>query len=995
MSNYIFWRDWPQPFRAMAYVLFILLLGFVAIMLGLLVIGPEGLIGWHTFSQRFPVDTVTQLVEVGPFHFSFPEQLFVIKEFVSGSSIALMPWASVVNLLIVIAAFSVFVSLISYFNRWGFLAFSGIIFTFIIYLHPEMLQIASIGDKWLLGIIFLLYAGPSYYFQSFNQESPFAFRLAVFLMIGAMVAIMAATQSHVIAPLQAFMGYGILAPYLVVLLFVLMVGHEVVNGFLMGIAGSKDNQDNNRIKHFLIITFIYLINLLLAYLEITHVINWGFITLNPFVILAFAGVLGLWGINQRFVLYQKVNSDQKVWVFLYLVVAVLSFSTISYLMLTLEDPMLKIIGDFIIFTQLSLGLAFMLYILYNFIPVIEKGYGMKDILYKPQNLPHFTYRLVGMVILTALVLMRDIKYPIWYSMGGFYNSIADYFYKNGDTDTAGIFYEKGSDLSLNNHKSNYMLGMIHIDNDHELAIEKFSKASKRVPTAQAFINKANLESDEGLYFDALFTLQEGAKRLGRSNEIQNNLGLQFSKANVLDSAWYYYKSAFPSSEAQNNALTFVLQHNFQISNSDSASLFKNLDNVGKSNASALGWRPHSLDSISGDNMIAASMLNNLMVNGLPLQSDAMLQGIRTVVDSTKNPDFSEELSYTLALFEMRNGRITDALLRLQKLVSLGTKKQAVYYETLGLINLEHRSYDEASTFFYLAEQAGSKTILEQLAVAQTEAGYFDEALLTWNRVEESGDDNIKLKASIMKQVLQSIVNYNDSISGDDISLYLKARYQRLWVDEYTVKATFDQISDENLKNQLALDLAISYFDSGNMEATKLFYETINPEVGKEVILRPLLYLNIRLAYAGLIPDLDMHLNQFEKAGFNFRPDEYLQKIFYQTNRQEIPDEVAQKLASDDPYFAEGVVWAAKHFEIDEDIYRSYNIVLEALDKNPDNRLLLEDYILRAIDLGLEQYAEQSLLHYRELFPGTQYNVFMLKVNAHRETFSKMFEDEDS
>ena len=974
--------------------MFVVLILLILSMLGLLFLGPEGLIGWHTFSQRIPVDIITQSVDVGPFVFPFPEQLFVIKEFVSGASMPDFSWAPTTNLVVIFASLSLFISLITYFNRWGFLVFASLIFSFIIFLHPEMLQVASMGDKWLLAIIFFLYTGPAYYFQSFNNEAPFAFRLVVFGAISALILIMAATQSHVMAPLHALMGYGILAPYMVVLLFVLMVGHEVVNGFLIGIAGSKDQEGNNRIKHFLILTVIYLVNVLMSYLEVTHVIDWGFITLNPFVLLAVAGLFGVWGISKRFVLYQKVADDQKVWVLLYLVVAVLSFGTINYLMLTLEDPMLKIISDFIIFSQLSMGFAFLIYILYNFIPVIEKGYAMKDIMYKPQNLPHMTYRLVGMVILTALVLMRDIKYPIWYSMGGFYNSIADYFYHIEDNETAGIFYEKGSDLSLNNHKSNYMLGMMNIDSDHDLAIKKFKKAASRVPTAQAFVNEANLQSDDGRYFDALFTLQKGKEKFGESVEIQNNLGLQFSKANLLDSAWYYFDEAIRSSdEARNNALAFVLEHNFTVSPADSATLFTDLNPVGQANASALGWRPSTLSNMSGDNMISSTLLNNLLLNKLPLTSDAMLDQIRMVVDSTKNPTLSEELNYELALYEMRNERISEALVRLQKLVSLANDKQGIYYEAMGLINLKHRSYNEASNFFYLAGQAGNTTIDQQLAVAQTESGYFEDAISTWSRLSESGSDDMKLRAGIMKQVLQSIVNPNDTISGNDLSLYLKARYQRLWVDEYSVKSTFDRISDKSLKNQLALDLTTYYFEAGNLEATKLFYETIDPEIDNEIILRPLMYLNIRLAYAGLIPDLNKQLDLFKQVGFTFGPDEYLQKVFYETNRQDIPDDIAQKLATDNPYFVEGVVWAASHFENDADPYRSYNIVQEALDKNPDSRLLLEEYVLRAIDLGLEDYAEQSLVHYRELYPGTQYNTFMRKVEARKAAFNEKLEEE--
>ena len=998
MKKYFFWNDWNQPFRGIATFLFLFLTVLIILSLAIIAIGPEGLIGWHTFSQQYAIDVISQTVDVGPFSFPFNEQLFVIKEFVSGGQLPSIVWVQQLNLVVVFASFALILTLLSFFNRFWFLAFTGLVFTFIIFLHPEMLQIAGIGDKWLLGIIFFFFVGPAYYFQSFNKEVSFTTRFISFILITIVFLGFVAWQGAVIAPLQALMSYGILAPYFVVLLFVLMVGHEIVNGFIIGIAGSEEsNEDNNRIKHFLFLTLIYLANVLLAYLKITHVIEWDILILNPFILLGIAAILGVWGMSHRYVLYKKVEPNQPTWVLFYMLIAVMSYSTIIYLMLSMEDPLLKIIGDFVIYSQLALGTAFLLYILYNFIKVIELGYSIKDILYKPQNLPHMTYRLVGIVILTAIVFMKDIKYPIWYSYGGYFNSVADYFYSHDDLETAEVLYAKGADLSFKNHKSNYKLGMMLIDSDQEKAIEYFNIASSRIPSPQAFVNEANLESDEGRYFDALFTLQKGQKVINNSVEIQNNLGLQFSKANVLDSAWYYYQLASSSGAAKNNALAFVIENNFILSKTDSTHLFSNLNKVGIANAAALGRKPEVLSIESGDDMIASSLLNNMLVNRLVPFTQSAYQSIRMVIDSTQNPDFYEQLNYALALYELRNEQVSNALIRLQMLVALGSDKQATYYETLGLINLMHRSYTEAETFFYLANEVSESRSIEalpQLALVQTEAGYFDDALVNWKKLEEKGEGEIVLKALVMQQVIKSILNENDSISGDDLSLYLKARYQRMWVDEFSVKATFDKIREKTLKNQLALDLATYYFEAGNLPATKLFYDMINPEIGSEIILRPLLYLNIRFAFAGIVPDLAKQLQMFYDAGFTFRSDEQLQKIFFETNRNEISLQIAEKLASQNPFFVEGVIWAAQYFETDEDEYRSYNIIQEALDKNPDSRLLMEDYCLRAVDLGLENYANKALLHYRELYHGEQFNVFVRKLDERKALFNNAILDED-
>lgn len=996
MQERFFWLKWDQPFKHLTTLLFVVLTVFIIASIALIFIGPDGLLGWHTFSQKVAVDVIAETIDVGPFSFPIVEQLSVIKEFVSGGEMTSNAFEKQIFLLFVMGGLALVLTLITYFNRFGFILFSTIIFFFIIFLHPEMLKIAEVEDYWILGMIFLLFIGPAYYFQAFRKNASFGLRASILITAVALFLIVVVTTSGLESPLNVLFSYGILAPYLVVLLFTLLVGHEVVAGFAIAIAGSKDDPENKRIMHFLVITFIYLLNVLIAYLQITHVIDWNFITLNPIILLGIAALFGVWGISQRYILYKTVSTSQQVWVLLFLALAIISFVTISYLLLSMEDPLLKIISDFIVFTQLSFGVAFLIYIVYNFSSIIEKGHSIKDIIYQPTNLPHSSSKLVGMLILTAIVFMRDVNYPIWYSLGGYYNSIAGYFEDQEKKEISTAFYEKGADLSKKNHKSNYKLGMTFIDLEPIKAIKYFGQAGERVPTPQAFVNKANLESDQGAYFEALFTLQNGAAQLPNSVEIKNNLGLQFSKANMLDSAWHYFSSAKSFKPAQNNALAFVLENEIIISESDSVYLFSKLDKAGIVNASALGVRPEDISEISGDNMLSASLLINALVNGLIPYSEETYSSIVAIVDSTKHAVFAEELNYSLAIYEYRNEQISKALLRLQKLTSLGSDKKARYFELLGLINLKYESYNEAEKFFMIAQESATNanySILPQIALAQSEAGYFDDAIVLWKQIKLQSNEEEALKATVMIQVLTSILNNNDSIINNDISFYLKARYQRLWVDEYSVKATFDRIGDKTIKNQLALELATYYFEAGNKGAIKIFYDAIELEENDESLVKLLLYFNIRMAYGGIIPDLDKHLVNYTEQGYTFDNDKKLEETFFNTNRVEISNEFAEKLASQNPYFEEGVVWAAEHFSEDEDVYKSYNILQQALNKNADNRLLLEAYILKAIDIGMDAYAMNSLQHYREIFPGEQFRYFEQKVLEHKANFDDWDEEE--
>ncbi len=994
MQKYFFWFNWDQPLKFIASLLFFVLIMLISASMVLIILGPEEIIGWHTFSQKIAVDAVSQTINVGPFSFPFSEQLIIIKEFVSGSKMPNMALIKEIAVIFIIVCTGVFLALITYLNRFGFIIFSTFIFFFIIFLHPEMLKIADVHDRWILAGMFMLFIAPAYYFQAFKKNASIGVRLISMLSVVGVFLLVVVTLSPVKEPLNLLFSYGILAPYLVVLLFIFMVGHEIINGFILAIASGKQEADNNRIKHFLAISVIYLLNVLFSYLQITHVIRWDFITINPLFLLAIAAVLGVWGISQRFILYKKVSASQQVWVLLYLIVSVIAFATISYLLFSLEDPLLKIIADFIIFTQLAFGAAFLLYVLYNFISIVEQGHSVKDILYQPQNLPHVSYRVLGVAILTGIVLMRDIKYPVWYSLGGYYNSIAGYFEDVENDEVAILFYERGADLSKRNHKSNYKLGMHLIDDDRTKAIEYFGIASERMPTAQAFVNKANLESDLGNYFESIFTLQQGNKQLPNSSELKNNLALQFGKSKMLDSAWHYFVEAKSFHPAQNNALGFVLKHNFTINAQDSSFLFDKLNEVGQVNAAALGCKPTLEGELSGDNMMNAALLNNALVNQLIPFTSSSYSSIVQLIDSTQNENFIEELHYALAVYELRNKLTTNALNRLQKLTTLGSDNKARYFELLGLINLEYKAYTKAEEYFILAneyKQPGQRSYTVEIAVAQSEGGYFTDAIQSWEIVKQEGTPEDSLKSIAMIQILSSIITDNDFKQANDINLYIKARYQRLWVDEFAVKSTFEQIKEAKLKNELALDLATFYFNSGNNSAAKLFYDKIDE--GNESIRRPLLLLNIRMAYAGLVPDLEGQINNLYEAGFKFLPAERLEKLFYTSHKNDLTPSIAEMLGSQNYFFAEGVVWAANYFKNDADTYKSYNLLQESLNINPDNRLLLEAYILEAIRIGFEEYANTALQHYRTLFPGDLFYVFLQKVEDQKAKFNAMANEE--
>ena len=235
-------------------------------------------------------------------------------------------------------------------------------------------------------------------------------------------------------------------------------------------------------------------------------------------------------------------------------------------------------------------------------------------IYNPSNLPFFTYRLVGLLAIVALISMRGLNYPVWYAMGGYYNAIADYYKSKDDPDLARIYYIKASDFAYLNHKANYSLGLVTLEDNRLEAKEHYTKALRADPSAQAYVNIANIQDLDKAYFKSLFTLQEGIRKLPGNFQIANNLAVQFEKSNLIDSALFYLDQVGPGSViANSNRIALSARYGMTLG-PDSVAILSDLALGGKANATNIGLFNFDLNALDGDYMFDKVMLNNWLLS---------------------------------------------------------------------------------------------------------------------------------------------------------------------------------------------------------------------------------------------------------------------------------------------------------------------------------------------------------------------------------------------
>ena len=73
-----------------------------------------------------------------------------------------------------------------------------------------------------------------------------------------------------------------------------------------------------------------------------------------------------------------------------------------------------------------------------------------------------------------------------------------------------------------------------------------------------------------------------------------------------------------------------------------------------------------------------------------------------------------------------------------------------------------------------------------------------------------------------------------------------------------------------------------------------------------------------------------------------------------------------------PFFADAILIGTSQLENEDDLLPTYTYLAKAVQTNLSSPQLLSTYILKALDVGLDQFAENALFQYRQRFSGQSY-----------------------
>ncbi len=964
-----FWSDWSKRQKQSLYIFFILIGLAVVLLIGAYYSGGSFIIDWEDFNTTSTVRTLFDKFYSGLYEFSiFADRHVIIRTLVPGQS-HVNPVYSYAFLLLVTGIVLFLYALATDLSRFYFVI-SSVFFAIILLTYRlENLQLFGFYGKEVYAVVLVIFFGVGYYFHAFNKTVSLQFRFSVFAFLAIVSLIIFKVFSPVDQPFLYLASYVIVTPLILSVIFILMLGFEITRGLLVITSQSSVGAGKSNFIHFTIISIVYLSVLTLIFLHKHHYISWKIVFLDAVWILIAATVLGFWGFKKREDIYAYLFDFRFTGAYLYLSLALITFLSYAYFFVTSNDPYVEVLNDAIIISQLSFGLLFLVYVLSNFVPAMMEGHPVHKVLYKPKFMPYFSARLAGLVGVVALFFVIRMA-PYYQVYAGYYLSLAQLFKNQNNNLLASEYFNLANVFGRQTHMGNYSLAELsEIDRNNYERNRYLAIAINTNPTDFAFAKLAKGYEEANKPFDEIFTLKNGVNEFPDSGPLQNNLGVAFSKINIVDTAVFHLKKALAKKSSESAALInipAILTKKPGELNWDSLSEIAGQEhNPAVLNNLAVLYaknnQPFDLpDTLSFTAPVPVERLvynYNLLFDQPELADSGSWKSFQEYYRTTGNARFQENLEYAFAHAFIKSGKSIPALRILRSLQHPDSYGYSKYEMLIAQTFMKFGAPEMAIPYFEKTLRFYGPEFKMQYAVALVECGNFLKAREVLDQF--TSDTNRPQLVSVLLKVVDS-ESLASIVNDSDLSKYnfLKYRGSRLSADQF--EGVIISMESEGYQFAAKVEFLKYLLDQGKYEAI----EDLISELKIDQFETPHIkidYVKALIRYYWLTDQADRLSSIHDRyKALRLELGAYYLLAEIGAGNDDNLSNVYDELGVYDAFCEEGILAAAEYFNGQGDPIKSYHILLESVEWNPYSMQLNQAYLKSAIQLGLINFSEDFL-----------------------------------
>jgi len=997
MNDIQFWKKWNKQYKNLyLFLLSIFLLSIVFFIVSWS-LGFDAIVNWITIPAYDTVFTPIDSFIHNLIHYSIDINTFLIKERFASSGVAIYPISSYIYFLFVISGLLFFITLITYLDIFWYGLGMAVFLFFLATLKTELIGVFGRENKTFLVLLFIPYLSFSYYFHSFNKSFSFLQKIIAFALLTLLAGIAIYFFSTADAPFLYLANFSIPVPVILSGIFLLIIGFDIVFGFLYITTSGKNINPKGRLVNFTIITALYLLNLILLLLKKLSLIDWDILYINPFIIYLLSVITGIWAYRYRAKQQEKAINFYPHGAYLYVALAIITTSTMAFAFLTGNDPMVKMFEFAILYSHIALGFAFFIYTLLNFLKLFNTNISVYKIAFQPRRVPFLTVQTLGIIIILGLFMYSHKKVYHLYR-AGFYNLGGDVYNYQDDNLMAKEYYQNAWGHAYLNFRSNYTLGSLFLkENNPKQAQEYFATALLKNTRPEAYIQLSNLYLDGNMFFPAMFTLQDATKKFPNNPQINSNLGLLFERTNSLDSAYIFLKKAEDAAKDKKdfatNLLSFLIQKGIT-KEADSLSATFNFpkDIAFQSNilvAKNILGRPYKNNflpgAISDSTLESATFpyLYNFGLKKLREKEDTLYETIKQIAQKPENSNFRDHLLLLYALQEWYTGDKKEAIHELDMLKNSNSITAPYFSKILGMLLFKQEAYAQATVYLKQAHKDTDQEALLYLAISLLETGQQKQALAILNDLSKSELKDINLIAHNLllfygKQAKKELPNWDDALK------YQFMHFRETSLSEQELLDIYKQIQNNNIHLLAAAGLMKYYLNQGALSKAEAIYAT-NPITSNttnyfigEMNLQYLKLLLAKQQWTLLKKTLkNIYLNDYAKTQLPF----FKAKVEEAAGNKTLAEKSYQIALNKNPFQETVFTNAATFFLNVGDKDKAYKILVNGLELQPNNVSLLKAYIIVALNLNLQAIAEDGLNALKDLIPKEAFNKFKEKYQA--------------
>ncbi|MBF9220015.1 hypothetical protein [Hymenobacter ruricola] len=634
-------------------------------------------------------------------------------------------------------------------------------------LNTESLGIFNTSERYFLYLMLGLVGGASYALQAFAEDWRLGRRVLVLGTIVAGLGALIFNQSQLPAAETALQlaAYATPGGAALVALVVLWVGVENIRALLWFNAQAEQPASRFGLWPFVAASLLYLGVLLL------YVWNDGLqllpgVSLDPLVLLLPAVVAGGLGLRLRAPSYAATVPYAGA-VVLYPLVVAAAAGALAYAFATDNTPLLAAARSFTGLALLLAGGAFWLYVLINFMPLIQQRLRVYRVAFEPRRLPFYTVYILTIGGIIIVQSRRSFPLPDQVQAGQ-YNNLGDLARQQSEANPDDLslavlaerYYAESGDVlyRANLHAQFGRAALYRFRQQRGNEMVALNRALLRGPSEKVSARLASLFNQPDDLFDGLDILRRGLKAQPRSAALAGDLAQLFTQTALSDSVAYYLDQAerlspgsYPS---RTNQLGFLLSQNLldvarkQPTDSNpetEPALAANqllLGLLTKPAEAAGAATPRVLDDATFAQLYHQVLTNIRMANGPGLRK--MLPTLVRLAKDDANEAYYEQLVFLQAYAHHAIGEERTARQLLLPLAA-GTSGTAAYYQMLlGLWQLQQGQYVTAADQLAFAASHGAVQASEARAYALALGGQMDSARAQALRLAASPDSTVQL-----------------------------------------------------------------------------------------------------------------------------------------------------------------------------------------------------------------------------------------------------------